>query len=57
MKVEIFGPEIEDFSFEIKEIYNEFDELVDAARHPREIIKIKVPKKVFQNNIMRLKRV
>ncbi len=57
MKVEIFGPEIEDFSFEIKEIYNEFDELVDAARHPREIIKIQVPKKVFQNNIMRLKRV
>lgn len=57
MKVEIFGPEIEDFSFEIKEIYNEFGELVDAARHPREIIKIQVPKKVFQNNIMRLKRV
>lgn len=57
MIVEIFGPEIEEFSFEITEIYNESNELVDAARHPQEIIKIKVPSKVFKNNIMRVKRV
>lgn len=57
MAVEIFGPEINDFTFEIVKIYNEKNDLVDAARHPQEIIKIKVPHKVYKNNIMRLKRV
>ncbi|MBQ4634116.1 MAG: U32 family peptidase [Bacilli bacterium] len=57
MTVEVFGPEIEEFSFQISEIYNENNELVDAARHPQEIIKIKVPCKVYKNNIMRVKKV
>ena len=55
--VEIFGPETETFSFEIEEIYDLNNNLKDAARHPEEIVKIKVPKKVFQNDIMRFKRV
>ena len=55
--VEIFGPKTETFSFEIEEIYDLNNNLKDAARHPEEIVKIKVPKKVFQNDIMRFKRV
>ena len=31
--------------------------LKDAARHPEEVVKIRVPKKVFKNDIMRIKRV
>lgn len=57
MKVEIFGPKIADFEFEIGEIHNAKNELIDAARHPQEIVKIKVPTKVYRNDIMRLKRV
>ena len=53
--VEIFGPKTETFSFEIKEIYDEQGNLKDAARHPEEIVKIKVPHKVLKNDIMRLK--
>ncbi len=55
--VEIFGPKTETFSFKIEEIFDEEGNLKDAARHPEEILKIKVPKKVFKNDIIRLKRV
>ena len=55
--VEIFGPEIETFSFKIKEIYDLEGNIKDAARHPEELVKIMVPKKVYKNNLMRIKRV
>ena len=54
---EIFGPNTETFSFEIGEIYDMEGNLKDAARHPEEVVKIRVPKKVFKNDIMRIKRV
>ena len=57
MIVEIFGPEIETFSFKIKEILDEEGNVKDAARHPEEKVKIEVPNKVYKNNIMRIKRV
>ena len=55
--VEIFGPHTETISFKIGEIYDLDGNLKDAARHAEEVVKIRVPKEVFKNDIMRLKRV
>lgn len=54
-KAVVFGPEIEPFEFEITEIYDENEVLIDVVRHPKQIIKIKLPKKVYKNNLIRLK--
>ena len=55
-KVEIFGPNIKTFSFTIpKTIYNEEGEIVEVANHPKEIIKFKLDKEVYKDDIMRLK--
>ena len=55
-KVEIFGPNIKTFSFTIPEtIYNEEGEIVEVANHPKEIIKFKLDKEVYKDDIMRVK--
>lgn len=54
-KVEMFGPNIETFSFEIEDIYDEENNLIDVARHPEEIIKFYLDKKVYKDDIMRIK--
>ena len=53
-KVNIFGPEKCDFDFEITEILNENDEKIEIARHPKEILKIKVPNHVTKDSMMRV---
>jgi len=53
-KVNIFGPEKCDFDFEITEILNENNEKIEIARHPKEILKIKVPKHVTKDSMMRV---
>lgn len=53
-KVNIFGPEKCYFDFEITEILNENDEKIEIARHPKEILKIKVPKHVTKDSMMRV---
>ena len=50
----MFGPNIKTFSFTIPDIYNENNELLDAARHPEEIIKFKLDKKGYPNEMMRI---
>ena len=40
--------------FEITEILNENDEKIEIARHPKEILKIKVPKHVTKDSMMRV---
>ena len=57
LEVEIFGPVTQDVSFIIDEVYDLEGNILDAARHPEEIVKIRVPKKVFKNDILRIKRV
>lgn len=53
-KVEFFGPEIENFEIEVKEIWDaETNEKLDAARHPLQIVKLKVDKQLYPNNMMR----
>ena len=53
--VEFFGPNKEATTFTIGEIKNEKDEVVDAARHPREIVKFKCDLPLEKNDMMRLK--
>ena len=55
MEVEVFGPNIETFSFIMPDIYNEEGEVVEAARHPEEILRFKLDKKVYKNDMIRVK--
>ena len=52
-EVEFFGPEIDTFRQVIGEIYDEDGELLDAARHPLQIIRTKIDSRVFKSNMMR----
>lgn len=53
-KVNIFGPEKCDFGFVITDILNENNESIEIARHPKEILKIKVPRSVCKDSMMRI---
>lgn len=53
-KVTIFGPNKKDYSFIIESITNEDGEMLDAARHPREIVRINCSIKVSKNDLMRV---
>jgi putative protease len=54
--VEIFGPNIETFSFKIpNSMYNEDNERVEIANHPKEIIRFELDKEVYKDDIMRIK--
>ncbi|WP_078545465.1 peptidase U32 family protein [Litchfieldia alkalitelluris] len=52
-EVEFFGPEIENFKMVIDKIWDEEGQELDAARHPLQIVKFKIDKPVFPNNMMR----
>ena len=53
--VQFFGPNTETFDYKIEEIYDEDNELIEVARHPQMIVKIKVDKKLNKYDMMRLK--
>lgn len=53
-KVNIFGPEKCDFDFVITDILNGNNESIEIARHPKEILKIKVPRSVCKDSMMRI---
>jgi putative protease len=52
-EVEFFGPEIENFTQVIDKIWDEKGNVLDAARHPLQIVQFKVEKPVYPNNMMR----
>jgi U32 family peptidase len=52
-EVEFFGPEIENFTTVIDKIWDEDGNELDAARHPLQIVRFKVEKPVYPNNMMR----
>ena len=54
-KVEFFGPNIDDFSFEIKQMYNENNELITVANHPGMIVKIPIAITLHKDDLMRIK--
>ena len=53
--VEIFGQNIKTFTFTIPEIYDEEGNQIEVANHPEQIVNFKLNKKVYKNNIMRVK--
>lgn len=52
-EVEFFGPEIDHFTQKVEKIWDEKGNEIDAARHPLQIVKMKVDKPVYANNMMR----
>ena len=54
-EIEIFGPITETFSQKIELILDENDNEIDIVRHPKQIVKIKVEKEVFKNDLIRKK--
>lgn len=52
-EVEFFGPEIENFTQVIEKLWDEKGNELDAARHPLQIVRFKVNKPVYPNNMMR----
>lgn len=55
IKVEMFGPNIKTFSFEIPDIYDEEGNLLEVANHPEQTIQFKLDNKVYKDDIMRVK--
>ncbi len=54
-EVEIFGPKFNNISFKIEYIKDEQQTMLDAARHPRQVVRIPLGIKVKKNNLMRIK--
>ncbi|AKM19854.1 putative protease YhbU precursor [Geobacillus sp. 12AMOR1] len=52
-EVEFFGPEIENFTQVIDTIWDEDGNELDAARHPLQIVKVRVKRPLFPYNMMR----
>ncbi|PLR85851.1 collagenase-like protease [Bacillus canaveralius] len=52
-EVEFFGPEIENFTHVIDQLWDEYGNELDAARHPLQIVKFKLNRPVYRNNMMR----
>ena len=52
--INIFGPNKESFNIEVEYIKNADGEIVDAARHPKEILRIPCNKEVEKNDLIRI---
>lgn len=52
-KVNIFTPSNKDYTFVIEQIYDEENNSLECARHPRQIIKIPFPQELPINSMMR----
>ena len=53
--VEVFGPNIETFSFIVPDIYDNEGNKVNVGRHPEEILRFKLDKKVYKDDMIRIK--
>ncbi|MDD6323302.1 MAG: U32 family peptidase [Bacilli bacterium] len=51
--VEVFGP-TNSFKFKVKNIYDEDYNPIEIVRHPKQIVYIKMPQKVKQNDMMKM---
>ncbi|NEU31590.1 U32 family peptidase [bacterium LRH843] len=52
-EIEFFGPEIGNFTQKVEKIWDEKGNELDAARHPLQIIRVKVDNPVYPKNMMR----
>lgn len=53
-KINIFGPNKEYYSYTIKYIKDKDGNMIDVARHPKEILRINCDKKVVKNSLIRV---
>lgn len=53
--VEFIGPNMEEFTYTIDSIYDEDGNMVDVARHPKMLYKIKIDKELPKYSMMRIK--
>ncbi|MBR5662623.1 MAG: U32 family peptidase [Bacilli bacterium] len=53
--VEFIGPNLETFTYEVNNIYDEDDNLIDIVRHPKMVVKLPINVKLNKDDIMRLK--
>lgn len=53
--VQFFGPNIETFNYKVEEIFDENNEKIEVANHPKMIIKLKVNTKLHPYDMMRIK--
>ena len=54
--IEIFGPNIEDITLKLKEIFDENMDNIDIVRHPKQIVYFKIDTEVFPNDLIRIKK-
>ncbi len=54
--VEIFGPNIDIITYQINDIWDENNNLIEIVRHPKQIVKLRINEKLFKNNLLRIKR-
>lgn len=52
---EFFGPTIETFTYEIKEIFDEQNNRIEIANHPKMLVKLKLEKDLQKYDMMRIK--
>ena len=53
-KVNVFGPGMDDYSFIVENLTDIDDNYIDAARHPREIVKINCDKEIEKGSLLRV---
>ena len=53
--VEFIGPNLETFTYEINNIYDEDGNLIDIVRHPKMIVKLPISTKLNKDDMMRIK--
>lgn len=53
--VEFIGPNLETFTYEVNNIYDEDDNIIDIVRHPKMVVKLPINVKLHKDDIMRLK--
>ena len=53
--VEFFGPDDIGYRYEVNDIYDEENNIIDVVRHPKQIIYLKTDKKLNKYDLMRIK--
>ncbi|RNA68775.1 peptidase U32 family protein [Alteribacter keqinensis] len=52
-EIEFFGPQIENFIQKVGTVWNDKGKELDAARHPLQVVRFKVDRPLYPNNMMR----
>ncbi|WP_026689127.1 peptidase U32 family protein [Alteribacter aurantiacus] len=52
-EVEFFGPQIDNFTQRVETIWDKKGKELDAARHPMQVVRFKVDRPLYPNNMMR----